>query len=60
MVLMPVPGRFFANTQLKVIVTHVLQQYDLKMPEGKGRPGTVIAEWPWTRRKSGVLMKRRS
>ncbi|KEZ41314.1 hypothetical protein SAPIO_CDS7416 [Scedosporium apiospermum] len=36
------PGRFFANTQLRVIVTHVLQQYNLKMPEGKGRLGTVI------------------
>lgn len=36
------PGRFFANTQLKLIVAHVLRHYDLKMPEGKGRPGAII------------------
>ncbi|KAL9624335.1 MAG: hypothetical protein Q9160_001582 [Pyrenula sp. 1 TL-2023] len=35
------PGRFFANNELKVILTYLLQHYDLKMPDGEGRPGNV-------------------
>jgi cytochrome P450 len=35
------PGRFFANNELKVIVTYVLNHYGLKMPEGQGRPENI-------------------
>ncbi|KAM6499133.1 Cytochrome P450 [Amanita muscaria] len=42
------PGRFFATNQLKVMLAHILLNYDVKMPDGKGRPrnwvfGTHIA-----------------
>jgi cytochrome P450 len=36
------PGRFFVNNVLKVVVTYVLQHYDLKMPEKKIMPGNII------------------
>lgn len=32
------PGRFFANNELKVIVTYILANYDIMMPDGQGRP----------------------
>ncbi|KAG6815628.1 hypothetical protein H0H93_009312, partial [Arthromyces matolae] len=32
------PGRFFAANELKLMLAHVLMEYDVKMPEGKGRP----------------------
>ena len=31
------PGRFFANSTIKVCLTHVLMNYDLKMRDGEGR-----------------------
>ena len=32
------PGRFFASSEAKLILTHLLLQYDFRYPEGKGRP----------------------
>lgn len=32
------PGRFFVATELKVMLAHVLLNYDVKMPNGRGRP----------------------
>lgn len=36
------PGRFFATNQLKVMLAHILLNYDVKMPDGKGRPGNWV------------------
>lgn len=32
------PGRFFAATELKILVALILLKYDVKLPEGQGRP----------------------
>ncbi|KAJ5940501.1 hypothetical protein N7516_000669 [Penicillium verrucosum] len=32
------PGRFFASSQMKVVVAHILRNYDIKLPEGQPRP----------------------
>ncbi|KIL63125.1 hypothetical protein M378DRAFT_164814 [Amanita muscaria Koide BX008] len=32
------PGRFFAANELKVMLAHVVMNYDVKMADGKGRP----------------------
>lgn len=32
------PGRFFASNEIKVILAHLLLQYDFKFPDGQGRP----------------------
>jgi len=32
------PGRFFASNEIKVLLAHLLLQYDLKFPEEQGRP----------------------
>ncbi|KIL64963.1 hypothetical protein M378DRAFT_162532 [Amanita muscaria Koide BX008] len=33
------PGRFFVANELKVMLAHVVMNYDVKMADGKGRPG---------------------
>ncbi|KAK4224106.1 cytochrome P450, partial [Podospora fimiseda] len=33
------PGRAFAGNTLKIILTELLINYDIKLPEGKGKPG---------------------
>jgi gliotoxin biosynthesis cytochrome P450 monooxygenase len=32
------PGRFFANAELKVVCTHLLKNFDVKLLEGKEKP----------------------
>ncbi|KAJ5107504.1 hypothetical protein N7456_004179 [Penicillium angulare] len=32
------PGRFFASSQMKVVVAYILRHYDIKLPEGQPRP----------------------
>ena len=32
------PGRFFASSEAKLILSHLLLMYDFRYPEGKGRP----------------------
>lgn len=35
------PGRFFANNEIKVILTYLLLNYDMKLPPGEGRPANL-------------------
>ncbi len=35
------PGRFFAATELKLVLAHVLTHYDMKLPDGETRPRNV-------------------
>lgn len=35
-------GRFFANTEIKLILCHLLTHYDWKFPEGAGKPEPLI------------------
>jgi hypothetical protein len=54
------PGRFFAATVLKVIITHLLLNYDLRFLPGSKRPknryyGPTVA----VDRMAEVMLKRR-
>ncbi|PWW79527.1 cytochrome P450 [Tuber magnatum] len=35
------PGRFFATEEMKIILTFILLQYDIKYPEGQSRPANI-------------------
>lgn len=35
------PGRFFASNEIKIALVQVLTTYDLKFPDGKGKPRTL-------------------
>lgn len=37
------PGRFFASNEVKMILAHLLLKYDIKFPEGQGRPENISA-----------------
>ncbi|KAL9615808.1 MAG: hypothetical protein Q9160_009241 [Pyrenula sp. 1 TL-2023] len=55
------PGRFFANNEIKVILTYVFEHYDIKMPEGQGRPENLYhAEGIRPDTSKSLLMRRRS
>ncbi len=54
------PGRFFVAAELKLVLAHIIMLYDLKLPEGEGRPGNVerpLAAEPDPTKV--ILMKRR-
>jgi cytochrome P450 len=36
------PGRWFASHEIKLILTTLLSQYDLKLKEGEGRPKNIL------------------
>lgn len=38
------PGRFYASNQIKIILVHILQNYDIKLREGTGRPKNIMFE----------------
>ncbi|KAM6493875.1 hypothetical protein JOM56_010236, partial [Amanita muscaria] len=38
------PGRFFAATELKVMLAHILLNYDVQMANGGGRPANRVFE----------------
>jgi cytochrome P450 len=38
------PGRFVASNEIKVILMHILQNYDIKLKEGTGRPKNIMFE----------------
>ena len=38
------PGRFFAANEIKMLLSHLLLEYEFKYPEGKGRPKNMTAD----------------
>ncbi|KFH47342.1 Ent-kaurene oxidase-like protein [Hapsidospora chrysogenum ATCC 11550] len=38
------PGRFFASNEIKLILCHLLMQYDFKFPDGQSRPDNLCYE----------------
>jgi cytochrome P450 len=38
------PGRFFATNEIKLILSHLLMEYDFKLPEGQSRPQSTVFE----------------
>jgi len=35
------PGRFFATEEMKILLTFIILQYDIKYPEGQSRPTSI-------------------
>jgi len=35
------PGRFFASTEIKVMLSYIIQRYDIKLEEGASRPANI-------------------
>lgn len=38
------PGRFFASNEIKMILAHLLLNFDFRYPEGQGRPRNLSAD----------------
>lgn len=38
------PGRFFANNEIKLIMVHLILNYEVKLPDSEGRPQNVWTE----------------
>jgi cytochrome P450 len=54
------PGRFFASAEIKAIMAHLLQHYDIKMPEGRGRAENVFKPGGYgPKPEETVLLRRR-
>ena len=54
------PGRFFASAELKMIIAHLILQYDFKYPDGKGSPANLNAdEFLYPDPDARLLIKRR-
>ncbi|KIL61858.1 hypothetical protein M378DRAFT_166342, partial [Amanita muscaria Koide BX008] len=54
------PGRFFAANELKVMLAHVLMNYDVQMANGDGRPEKwVFGTVSLPDRKAQVMFRKR-
>jgi cytochrome P450 len=54
------PGRYFAVGEIKMILMRLLQEYEFRPPEGKGRPDHIHADENVVLDPSAkVMMKRR-
>ncbi|KAK2606336.1 hypothetical protein QQS21_003267 [Conoideocrella luteorostrata] len=54
------PGRFFADTEIKLILSHLLLDYDFKYPDGTTRPKTIcIDEVLFPDPSARLLMRKR-
>lgn len=38
------PGRFLADMEIKLVLTHLLLDYDIKNPDGAGRPPDIFIQ----------------
>ena len=38
------PGRFFAANEIKIILVHLILNYDIKLSEGESRPKNIFTE----------------
>ncbi|KAH6648936.1 cytochrome P450 [Truncatella angustata] len=55
------PGRFFAGNEIKVILSHLVLNYDIKLEDGKGRPEpTMFMMSKIANSKAEILFKRRT
>ncbi|OCK74983.1 cytochrome P450 [Lepidopterella palustris CBS 459.81] len=54
------PGRFFASNEIKVVLAHLLLQYDFKFPDDQGRPKTVEIGLDRGNPKARVLFRART
>lgn len=55
------PGRFFASDEIKMILVHLLLNFDFKYPAGQTRPANISAgEFLFPEPTARVLMRRRA
>ncbi len=53
-------GRHFAATEIKIVLAHLLRNYDIKLRDGEGRPANKIDEfWIVPDQKAEVLFRSR-
>ena len=53
------PGRFFASTKLKILVAHLLLNYEFRLPDGKRPPEELLGGVNIPNTKAMVLVRRR-
>nr|QPP19369.1 PenF [Penicillium steckii] len=53
------PGRFFAASEIKVVMAHLLQHYDIKLLDGAKRPGNVHAGATVSPANDKILFRKR-
>lgn len=53
------PGRFFASNELKVALTHILMNYDVKFRDGEERPKNIYRGVTISPDPTGVVMFRK-
>jgi cytochrome P450 len=55
------PGRFFAGSAIKIILSHFLLNYDMKLKDGEERPKSMVLMMSKTPSLKGeVLFKKRN
>ena len=55
------PGRWFADAEIKIIVIHLLLEFDFRFPDGKERPKSLEFETQnLPDREAGVLLRKRT
>ncbi|KAH9975528.1 cytochrome P450 [Lactifluus volemus] len=54
-----VPGRFFAATELKALLAHMIVTYDMKFEEGKGSPPQLWIAGVYVPRDANVMFRKR-
>ncbi|KAH9975530.1 cytochrome P450 [Lactifluus volemus] len=53
------PGRFFAATELKAMLAHIVVTYDMKFEEGKGAPPQLWIAGLYISRSANVMFRKR-
>jgi hypothetical protein len=53
------PGRFFAATELKALLAHVVLTYDMKFEDGKGAPPQRWIAGLYIPRRVNVMFRKR-
>jgi len=55
------PGRFFASNEIKVLLTHILLNYDIKLIDGQTRPSNIYQQMTITPDpRARILFKKRT
>lgn len=39
------PGRYYVSQEMKIMISHLLLNYEIKWPEGKSRPADMIHDF---------------
>lgn len=54
------PGRFVASTEMKIILSRILLNYDMEFPSGQGRPGNMtVLELSFQDPAGRIMLKQR-